>query len=554
MLRDHRALAGVLGAYALTLLVVPVLVPAAINDDWIWTRSVEILLVEGRLEVLDISAPFALVQILWGALFVAPVDNVFGALRLATVTFTLASAVALYALCRELGVRPQLSALGTAAYLFNPLTFSLSYTFLTDPYYTGLLVVAAVCYAGGLRGDDRAAAFLWAGSVAAALAYLQRATGVLIPVVVVLFLVATRRLRADRHGLRDAARVAALPVVVFVGFSLFGEQIAGASTQDLFVQAVRESSWSERSLLVGRMSYVQLLYAGFFALPLIAAAAHAVPRLIGRVSAGGWLMVAGAVTVLTVGLIGFSRRLMPSVPQFVTPWGLGPDDILGGRPAVYGSGFAVGFTVACAFSVVVLSVALAGRLGRDRVPEGSGPAGLVFALMVAQAAAAAALSFLFTDSYVSLDRYLLPLVPLVIVLSLWALRGIRIAQPVGWTAVALLAVVSVVGTRDLLVFQGAVWDLARHANAMGVDNTELDAGYAWDGYHLYEYSQENDIAARTPDGPWWTDDLFAPATDSRFVVAGEPLEGHDVVEVRHYSTWLQGEAVPLYLLRREDEA
>jgi len=554
VLRDHWALAGVLGAYALTLLAVPVLVPAAINDDWIWTRSVEILLAEGRLEVLDVSAPFALVQIFWGALFAAPVDNVFGALRLATVTFTLAGAVALYGLCRELGVRPGLSALGTAAYLFNPLTFSLSYTFLTDPYYTGLLVAAAACYARGLRGDDRAGAFLWAGSVAAALVYLQRATGALIPVAVLLFLVATRRLRADRHGLRDALRVAALPVVVIVGFSLLGEQIAGASTQDLFLEAFMETSWSERWLLAGRMSYVQLLYAGFFVLPLIAAAVHAVPRLLRRVPVGGWLMVAGTVTVLTVGLIGFSRRLMPSVPQFVAPWGLGPNDILGGRPDVFGSGFAVGFTVACALSVVVLCVALAGRLGRDRTLESSGPAGLIFALILAQAAAAAGLSFLFTESFVSLDRYLLPLVPLIIALSLWALRGIRLARPVGWAAVALLAVVSVVGTRDLLVFHGAVWDLARHANAQGVDNTELDAGYAWDGYHLHEYSQEHDIAARTPDGPWWTDDLFAPATNSRFVVAGEPLEGHDVVEVRHYSAWLHGEAVPLYLLRREDEA
>lgn len=549
--REHWALAGVLGAYVLTLLVVPVLVPAAVNDDWIWTRSVEILLETGRLQVLDISAPFALVQILWGAPFAAVLDNVFGALRLATVAFVGVTAVGVYALCRELGVRPQGSALGTALYLFNPLTFSLSYTFLTDGYYTGLLVVATACYARGLRGDERAGAFLWAGSVAASLVYLQRATGVLVPAAVVVFLLVTGRVRADGRGVRDVARVAGVPAAVLVGFTVFGSVIAGSSTQDLFVQAFLDTSWQDGWLLLGRMSYVHLLYAGFFVLPLAAAVVPAAPQLLRRVSAGGWLLTAGALTVLIAGLVGFSRRLMPSVPQFVGPWGLGPVDILGGRPQVFGTGFAVGLTVACAVSVVAFVLALAGRAGRDRAPEAAAPAGLVAAVAVGQAAAATALSFLFTESFVSLDRYLLPLAPLVIALALWALHGVRVLLPVAWTAVALLAVVSVAGVRDHLLFQGGVWDLARHANAQGVDNTRLDAGYAWDGYHLYELSRADDIQPRTPDGPWWTDELFAPATDSTYVVAGEPLDDHHVVDARPYSSWLLGDDIPLYLLRRE---
>src|SRR4051812_20635126 len=57
---------------------------------------------------------------------------------------------------------------------------------------------------------------------------------------------------------------------------------------------------------------------------------------------------------------------------------------------------------------------------------------------------------------------------------------------------------------------------------------------SWDGYHLYEYSQANHLVPQTPDGlcwpgrPWWTG-RFAPATDSRHVIASTPFPDFTVV-------------------------
>ena len=150
----------------------------------------------------------------------------------------------------------------------------------------------------------------------------------------------------------------------------------------------------------------------------------------------------------------------------------------------------------------------------------------------------------------SLDRYLLPLVPLTIALALWALRGVRIALPLGWIVIAALALFSVAGTRDYLVFMRAVWAMGEEAMAAGVPLDRLDAGSGWDGYHLYEYGLEHRIRSRTPKGgPWWVY-FYAPATDSAYVVAGKPLPGYHVIREQPYSSWLQREPTNLYLLNR----
>jgi hypothetical protein len=91
------------------------------------------------------------------------------------------------------------------------------------------------------------------------------------------------------------------------------------------------------------------------------------------------------------------------------------------------------------------------------------------------------------------------------------------------------------------------------AVAQGVPLDRLDAGSAWDGYHLYEYGRDHRMRSRTPKGgPWWVY-FYAPATDSAYVVASKPLPGYLVVTRRPYSSWLPQHPTDLYLLRRRDQ-
>jgi hypothetical protein len=138
--------------------------------------------------------------------------------------------------------------------------------------------------------------------------------------------------------------------------------------------------------------------------------------------------------------------------------------------------------------------------------------------------------------------------PFVIALVFWSMNDQRFLGFIAWPAMAAVALFSVLGTRDVLVFQSNVWSLAAQLNAHGVSDEKLDAGYAWDAYHLWEYSTEYDIPKQTPDGPWWMD--YAHATDSTYVIAGGPIRGYDVLSVQPYSAWLQQAPVSLYVLRR----
>ena len=152
----------------------------------------------------------------------------------------------------------------------------------------------------------------------------------------------------------------------------------------------------------------------------------------------------------------------------------------------------------------------------------------------------------------SLDRYLLPLLPLGLVLILWAVQPTIKASLLGWSVVIAFAVFATVSTRDYLVYLDNVWAYAEDVHAAGVPRDRIDAGAAWDGYHLYTYGVDQGITrALTRDGPWWTF-FYGKATDSTYVISGRPLDGYQVVSIRSYPAILQEKPTNLYLLQRAE--
>jgi hypothetical protein len=242
--------------------------------------------------------------------------------------------------------------------------------------------------------------------------------------------------------------------------------------------------------------------------------------------------------------------LMPYIGQFLGSGGPGAPDVLGSRPILLGPEPRAVLTVVCLTASLLLALVAARGVGAPVGLERS-RAGLVLSVGLLQVVGVMPPSYHYIGwAAGSLDRYLLPLVPLAISLALWGTGSVRIALPLGWLIAAALALFAIAGTRDYLVFMSAVWDLGEEAVAEGVPLERLDAGSSWDGYHLYEQGLENRIRSRTPKGgPWWVY-FYAPATDSAYVVASKPLPRHRIVARRPYSSWLEREPTNLYLLRR----
>ncbi len=558
--RPHWPILMVVVIFASAAFVVPTFAPIATTDDWAYTRSVEILYHEGTLRIFPVVAATAVSQIAWGTLFYALFGMDFGAVRLSTVVATTLGGWGVYALCRELGVSHGRSALGAAAYIFNPLTFSLSFTFMTDPHFAALLIGATYGYVRGLNTEEPRASARWVlvGAALSGLAFLARQQGALIPLAVGLVLLATQRLRFDRRSAVLVGRTIAIPAITVVGYYLwlrYGNDVP--AVQEEFLREARAAGWRGTWDLVQRLTYVEAMYLGFFTLPLTAAALPALWRLARSMRPLAWLLFSLWVALLAAGLVIYSSngRWMPYIGQFVGRGGLGPPDVLGSRPVLLNIDVRQWVTVVCAASALILGLALCRQIRpRASLPSSRTQAGLVLAIGLWQVVGVLPPSFHYRNRGGSLDRYLLPLLPFAICLGLWALRDVRLVRPVTWLVVAVLATYSVTGTRDYLVYMDEVWDLARYANATGVVNERLDAGSGWDGYHLYEQGLANNITrARTRNGPWWVY-FYAKATDSTYVVASNPLQGYDVVTERVYSSWLGSSPSRLYLLRRHAAA
>src|SRR5262249_44804495 len=85
------------------------------------------------------------------------------------------------------------------------------------------------------------------------------------------------------------------------------------------------------------------------------------------------------------------------------------------------------------------------------------------------------------------DRYLLPLVPLAIALLLAGRPALRRSLCVAFLLV--FATLSIVGLRDHLAYNSALWRAVDALSARGVPESQIDAGYVVDGWFHFAHSE-----------------------------------------------------------------
>jgi len=552
----HWPLLAVLAAFFLSLLAIPVFADVPSTDDWVYARSVEILLEDSELRILDLSVVTLVFQVIWGAYFAMILgpffDTTFGALRLSTIVMTAISIPAVYGVCRQLGVERGKSALGAAVYAFNPLTYALAFTFMSDPHFTALMVISAWLYMKGLNRDELdGKAILW-GSVVASFAFLVRQQGLLIPLAVGIYLLASRRWWFNREGLALTCRIAGIPALTMLAYGVWLTVIHGVpERQGDFLVEVERAGFGDSRLLIGRLIFISIAYIGLFVLPITLSTFVSLNRWRLPRTRSGVAFLAIWTGIILFGAWTFyeAGRVMPYVQQFLGLHGVGPTDLVGGRPLAISARWSTPITFVCLASAVLFGLVIARKFGQGRGANRASVS-LLTVIGLFQVAGILPASYSFRDWTISLDRYLLPIVPFAICLAMWAIRDVSINTVRAWGLVAVMALFSVVATRDFIVFEHEIWSFAEDTVESGVPLTKLDAGASWDGYHLYEDAMEQGIVQTGWWGPWWTY-LFGLSTDSTYVVSTTLAPAYIVVEQREYSSWLLDEPGRLYLLRRE---
>jgi hypothetical protein len=357
-----------------------------------------------------------------------------------------------------------------------------------------------------------------------------------------------RRIRVERGSLIRVLEVIAIPAVVVVGHLAWLRLFNGVpKDQAGFTEQLLDLGARDGGLLVGRLAFVELMYAGLFVLPVAIGALRALPTAVKDMSRRAWIPVAGIGAVLLVGFGFFqgSSRRMPYVPSWFTPSGLGADGILGNRSPIL-QPWVQDLLTWVVFVATIVSVLVVGRALCDRSQPKRPEALLLVVIIGAMALGALAPSAVFFDA-ISLDRYLLPMAPFAIALGVWACQRLRVWRVALILSTVLMAAFSVVATRDGLEFHSALWALDRSANARGVANDQLDGGAGWTRYHL---AGRGERVAPYPGvfAPWWV--AADDRTSAEYVVSSERLPGYAVVSVLPYSQWLQTGRSLLYLQRK----
>jgi 4-amino-4-deoxy-L-arabinose transferase-like glycosyltransferase len=491
-----------------------------LNDDWVYGLAVRHLLETGDYRPLDLATPTLLSNVLWGALFCLPTGFSFTALRVSTLVASWLGVLGAYVLVRDFQ-QPRWLALAIALTLaFNPVYFALSNTFMTDVPFIAIATWAAVFLARALRSGS--VAQVASGAALALVATLSRNVALCIPLAFALTVILSSRPTA-----RAVASAAAPLAVCAAGLVSWNHwlRLTGRmpALHDYQVNAlVNELQHLERFVpkLLVNLS-VAALYLGLFLSPALLMAIPSLRRLreklaLGVFALGLAVMAAGVLlraTALTHYIDGLSIP-SPRMGNILHASGIGPltlrdvsilklDHVPALPMAVWGMATALGW-IGSILLIAHLSAYFAGaapKLWRRKLEGGDERARLFLLLCVAiYLAPVIAVAFF--------DRYLLPAMPflaasLLTTQAQWpALEAayVRRIRAVAFVWLATLGLFAWVITQDYLAWNRARWQaLQLLTQKRGVSATEIDGGYEFNGFYLYDPSYK--AAADRSD--WW---------------------------------------------------
>ena len=501
---EWPALAAIAGVFALGWLLISPWRNVPVIDDWVYAWSVEHLLNTGELRVSGYSAVYPIAQILWGTLFASLTGFSFGIIRLSTAVLAVFGCWAIHLTLRELGLDAVASLLAALTVALYPVYFSLAFTFMTDVPFVSLSSVAVFFYVSSFV-RNRPERLWWGGGVAV-LAFLVRPIGLVLPLSVVGG-IRLREWRAMAPTILPLAATALIMTMLWFAMPrLLGPlPIADERMEWLsyvsFVPLRKYASWDVSLLFIAAFPYAPLLLA-----PLVRRK---------RAVAIGLVAVA-----LMVGL----RLVLGELPTPLPDWQTWSLQDLATRGGLLGgdlepSPWSVRVTpVLRVLGTVVVSSLCVGLIASR--PQRTSATRILLVLGLAHVVLVDLL-WLFND------RYYLVLAPTLAYLAAAPLTGERRAVWVAAPILALWGFFSITGTRDMLATNDVVARLARELEASGVPPSEVDAGYALNGWRLYAHPEHLPPKA----DPRYDVPFVTSAAPTQYRIVNVPGPDEEVVRV-----------------------
>jgi hypothetical protein len=511
---------------AAVLLIHPV-VEMGMNDDWNYAYVARGLALRGHLIYHGWAEPIMIPQAFWGALFFKALGFSFTAARISTVALALLLVPVLYRLAREAGLKPAFANFATLSVILCPVFLPEAVSFMTDVpsfFFTAVCLYAALRSA---KAEGGRACGRW-GLCAAAfgiLAGMTRQSCWAAP----LWMLAAAAWRQRR-------RRAALALVA----AWLATAAACAATltwyyrQDFIPRP--DLPWPGSPALSTTTALAFLLET--LAILLIPAGAMLVATS-WRIFPRKWWIASAAVTLAFAAYYEskpwhWPPRLSNTITEFgLLFFGVSP---VRWRPLALAPAarIAIGVTaIACCVAMLAVLARAMGSSLRPYRDRDFGPflwLGAPWAAVVVFASVARSTVF---------DRYLIPVLPVALILMLWVYQresGKRVPLA-AWALLALFAAFGAAITHDAFASARARLQAAESLVARGIPRTEIMVGLEYDAWTQLEFNGHvNDPRVQSPNyayrpiaactGPsdlriWYR--LWLPDLQPRYFVAEDRL-------------------------------
>ncbi|SEA68349.1 glycosyltransferase family 39 protein [Paraburkholderia sartisoli] len=572
---DYAAIALPVLIWAIAVAVANPLGNFPLQDDWSFSLTVRHLLETGEFRPLGWTAMSLFGQTVWGALFCLPFGFSFNALRASTLVAGALTLAALAILLQLAGCERRKTVVATLILAFNPIFFELNNTFMTDVAFTAFSAISTLFFCRYL--STRNTVTLVIAILSGCWAIMIRQLGLFLPLAMVLTLLLENRRDWRAITLSVVAVLAGIGLlkglsiwltardtmpVMYLGKTSIWAHVFPASTITLTTVGHRlgEISWWFRAAL-GQI--------GWLLLPVLALRLPGLVRDYARLSWGKAVLIGAALCgVGWYALLVHQHHIFPfNTWTTVRESGLGPiwffDARSGGDvpplPAVFWhfatlSGCVGGVLLLLDIALGVRSVATRYRARRHDTALS------VRTYLLLSAAIYLAICVL-AGFY---DRYLLPaFLPLIAFITLapssddaaWPSFGRprmssrtrhawlwpRAALALSWFALILMGGYAVGGTHDYMSWNRARWLLADTLLQRGIPVTQIDGGYEFNGYYLYD--PKIDLDQPQPKS-WWVH-------DNQYLIQFKPMAGYRVIDSADAGGWLPPLKRKLLTLQRE---
>ena len=538
-----------LGLITLILLISPARV-YPMTDNWLYYFAVEDIL-QLRYTGAEWSQTTGVTLYMWGALFALVFGNTFTVLAVANIIVSAACLLQFYALLRTLHLRPGQALLGSAVLGLNPMYVYLSFAFMTDVMFLACMLATLVCFVRWTQEDS--VGWLVLGGVAAALSYLTRQFGLVLPITLLGYMWFSGRWRW-KHAFASLAA----PMLAFAAYTLW-ERAQPVPLVAYHMQPPLEAlaEWGLQ-YATGRVQHLAwtVTLLGIYLVPVLRLPRRpllAVPFFLVQV----FLLVRGFFMYGTLfpengnvvdrnGFVQAGYNAQPVWPE--TVW-----IIIGLVNA-----FLISLIIASMLEALVAWLK-ARRLETEALKQGKiihrarlEPGALVY---LAAAMMAVTIVILTPNLF---DRYWLPILPAMIVFGLSGQafhsstpeNGKRVPGVHGWqwAATGALGVLAVVGMSEYRTHLDTKWQVAQAQAASGTPKHMIKAGFEWDALYMY-----HDGVRVLKQGPLVRYILppWEVVADPEYMVSDVPVDGYSEVSSTPYHSWLAGQQREVLLLKRK---